>query len=178
LIEASRARAAVVAGDQHDVSMSLGDACSDRADPNLGNKLDVDSGTTVRVLEIVDELSEVLDRVDVVMWWRRDETDPGRGVPGPGDPGVDLVPGQLAPLARFGSLRHLDLQIIGVDQVLTRHSEAPGRDLLDRAAPGVTVGTRDEPLGILTPFAGVGTPAESVHRYGERLVGLLRDRSI
>ena len=32
--------------------------------------------------------------------------------------GVDLVAGQLAALARLGALRDLDLDLVGVDQVV------------------------------------------------------------
>ena len=45
---------------------------------------------------------------------------------------VDLVAGQLAALAGLGALRHLDLQLVGVDQVLAGHAEAARGDLLDR----------------------------------------------
>ena len=84
------AGAAVVARDQDDVGVRLGDAGRDRADAELGDQLDVDPGLRVRVLEVVDQLLEVLDRVDVVVRRRRDEPDAGRRVPGPGDPRVDL----------------------------------------------------------------------------------------
>ena len=47
---------------------------------------------------------------------------------------VDLVAGQLAALAGLGALRHLDLQLVGVDQVVAGDAEAARRDLLDRAA--------------------------------------------
>ena len=40
-VERARAGAAVVAGDQHDVGVRLGDAGRDRADPDLGDELDV-----------------------------------------------------------------------------------------------------------------------------------------
>ena len=84
--------------------------------------------------QVVDELLEVLDRVDVVVRRRRDQADARRGVADPGDVLVDLVAGQLAALARLGALGHLDLQLVGVDQVVDRHAEAAGGDLLDRRA--------------------------------------------
>ena len=89
--ERRRARAAVVAGDEHDVRMGLGHAGGDGADADLGDELDVDAGARVGVLQVVDELGEVLDRVDVVMRRGRDEPDARGRVPGPCDPGVDLV---------------------------------------------------------------------------------------
>ena len=45
---------------------------------------------------------------------------------------VDLVAGQLAALAGLGALRHLDLQLVGVDQVVAGDAEAARGHLLDR----------------------------------------------
>ena len=56
---------------------------------------------------------------------------PGGGEPGLGDPRIDLGAGQLAALAGLGALRHLDLELAGVDQVFARDAEAAGGDLLD-----------------------------------------------
>ena len=105
------AGAAVVAGDEDGVGVGLGDAGGDRADADLGHELDADARLRVGVLEVVDELLEVLDRVDVVVRRRRDEADAGRRVADPRDALVDLVAGQLAALAGLGALGHLDLQL-------------------------------------------------------------------
>ena len=70
--ERRRARAAVVTGDEHDVGLGLRHAGRDRADADLGDELDVHARRRVGVLEVVDELLEVLDRVDVVVRRRRD----------------------------------------------------------------------------------------------------------
>ena len=61
------AGAAVVAGDQNHVGLGLGDACGDGADAGLGHELDRDPCVRVDLLQIVDELGQVLDRVDVVV---------------------------------------------------------------------------------------------------------------
>ena len=106
-----RAGAAVVAGDQHDVGVRLGHPRRDRADTDRADQLDVDAGVGVGVLQVVDELRQVLDRVDVVVRRRRDQPDAGRRVPGLGDVRVHLVARQLAALTGFGALRHLDLDV-------------------------------------------------------------------
>ena len=61
------ARAAVVAADEHDVGVRLGDAGGDRADADLGDQLHADARVAVAVLQVVDQLGQVLDRVDVVV---------------------------------------------------------------------------------------------------------------
>ena len=85
------AGAAVVAGDQHDVGLGLRHAGGDGADAHLGDQLDVHPRRRVGVLEVVDQLLEILDRVDVVVRRRADQPDARRRVPGAGDPRVHLV---------------------------------------------------------------------------------------
>ncbi|EAP99266.1 hypothetical protein JNB_03820 [Janibacter sp. HTCC2649] len=168
------AGATVVSRDEHDVGVCLGDASRDRADPDLGDQLHVDAGLGVGVLEIVDELGEVLDRVDVVVRRRADEADAGRAVTRARHPRIDLGAGQLATLAGLGSLRHLDLDVVGVREVGRGHTEATGGHLLDRRT---TLGV-EQPLEVFATLTRVGATAEAVHRDGERLVSLLADRAV
>ena len=140
--ERRSARPAVVTADQHAVRLALGHARRDRADPALRHQLHADVRPPVRVLQVVDQLGQVLDRVDVVVRRRRDQPDARRRVAGLGDRLVDLVAGQLPAFARLRALRDLDLQLVRVDQVPAGHAEAPRRHLLDRAALRVAAGQR------------------------------------
>ena len=108
----------------------------------------------------------------------RDEADPGGGEAGLGDGRRHLVTGELAPLPGLGPLGDLDLDVVGVDQVLRGHPEAAGRHLLDGTPPQVAVAVRGEAVGVLAALAGVGLAAEPVHGDGQRLVGLGRDGSV
>ena len=165
--ERGRARAAVVAGDQHHVGVRLGDARGDRADAELGDELHGDARLRIGVAEVVDELGEVLDGVDVVVRRRGDERDAGHGVADLRDEFVDLVAGQLAALAGLGSLRHLDLDVAGVPQVADRDAEPAAGDLLDG---GIELGA--EAFGVLAAFAAVAHRADRVHCLGDALVRL------
>ena len=80
-----RAGAAVGPRDLHDVGQRLDDAGRDRADAGLADELHRHVGERVDLLEVEDQLREVLDRVDVVVRRRRDQADPGLGVPQPRD---------------------------------------------------------------------------------------------
>jgi len=66
-----------VAGDEDHVGVGLGDAGGDGADALLAHELDVDASPVVGALEVVDQLGQVLDRIDVVMRRRRDQADAG-----------------------------------------------------------------------------------------------------
>ena len=131
--ERRSAGAAVVARDQHHVGVRLRHPGGHRAHAHLGHQLDVHARLGVGVLEVVDQLREVLDRVDVVVRRRRDQPHARRRVARLGDPGVDLGAGQLTALARLGALCDLDLQVVGVDEVFARHPEAARCHLLDGA---------------------------------------------
>ena len=166
------AGAAVVTGDRHVVGVGLRDARGDRADPDLGDELDRDRAGRVRAAQVVDQLLEVLDRVDVVVRRRRDEADARGRVADLRDVVVDLVARKLPALAGLGALGHLDLQLVGVDEVVDRHAEAPGGDLLDRRAAQVAVVIGRVARGVLAPLAGVRPGAQPVHRDRQRLVRL------
>ena len=172
------AGAAVVAADQHHVGVRLGHAGRDGADADLGHQLHADAGVVVGVLQVVDQLRQILDGINVVVRRRRDQADARRGVADLGDPGIDLVAGQLAALAGLGALGHLDLQFLGVDQVVAGDAEAAGGDLLDGAVLRVAVRLRRVAGRVLAALAGVALAADAVHGDGQRLVRFLADRAV
>ena len=157
--------------------MGLGHAGGDGADAGGGDQLHADPGVRVDLLQVVDELGQILDRVDVVVRRRRDQGHAGRGVAQPGDQAVHLDAGKLAALAGLRALGHLDLDLAAVVQVFRRHAEAAGSDLLDRRARVVAVRPRPEAGRILAALAAVGLRADAVHGDGEGLVRLRAQRA-
>ena len=89
---------------------------------------------------------------------------------GLGDDLVDLEAGELASLAGLCALGDLDLDFVGVDEVLSGDAEAAGRHLLDGGAR-----RSGESRGVLASLAGVGAGAYRVHGYRHCLVGLAGD---
>ncbi len=83
-----------------------------------------------------------------------------------------LWPGNWTAFAGLRALRHLDLHHVGVDEILRRHAEAAGRDLLDGRTHRVAVRQRLEAIRLFAAFAGVRLAADAVHRDGERGVRL------
>jgi hypothetical protein len=77
--------------------------------PTSETSLTETSRRRVDVLQVVDQLRQILDRIDVMVRRRRDQADARRRVAHLGDDRVDLVAGQLAAFAGLGALRHLDL---------------------------------------------------------------------
>ena len=171
------ARAAVVAGHQNHVGVGLGDARRDGAHARLAHQLHVDAGGAVGVFQVKNQLRQILNRVDVVVGRGRNQPDAGRGVAHLGNPLVDLVAGQLAALAGLGALRHLDLQLVGVGEVVGRDAEAGRGNLLDGRAHGVAVGHLLVAHGVLAALAGVAAPPDAVHGNGQGAVRLVRNRA-
>ena len=170
-------RAPGVSGDHQVVGPRLDDPRGHGADTDLRAQLHADARRGIAVLQIVDELRDVLDGVDVMVRRRADEPHAGRRVADPGDVVVDLAARQFAALPRLRALDDLDLQLVGVGQVVDRHAEPAARDLLDGRALRVAVGERNEPLVVFAAFTRVRLAADAVHGDGQALVGFLGDGS-
>ena len=114
-----------MAGDDDAFGMPLADPRGDGADPDFADELDRDIGFGVAVLQIENQLRQVFDRVDVMVRRWRNQGDTRNAVAQFADVLTDLVPGQLTPFARLGALGDLDLQLVGIDQVMRGDPEAP-----------------------------------------------------
>src|SRR5215472_14213202 len=171
------AGAALEARDRDVIGARLADAGGYRADADLRDELHGNARFRVGALQIVDELRQILDRIDVVMRRRRNQADARRRMAYTRDVLVDLVAGQLAAFAGLGALRHLDLDVVGVDEIFRRHAEASRRDLLYSRAHGVAVRQRPEAVGFFAAFACVRAAADAVHGDGERRMRLAADRA-
>ena len=73
----ARARPAIMTRDNNMVGLGFGHASRNGPDANLRDQLDRNRCPRVGVLQVVDELSKVLNRVNVMVWRRADETDAG-----------------------------------------------------------------------------------------------------
>src|SRR5436190_16864488 len=167
-----------MAGNEHDVAAGFGDARGHRADPHLGDQLHMDPRLRIGIFEVVDQLFDVFNGVDVVVWWRTDQADTWCRMTRPRNPRVHFVPRQLAALAGFGPLGHFDLQVVGIDQVLRGHSEAAGGDLMDGRPAQVTIWIAHVSIGVLAALTGVRLSADPIHRDGQGLVRFFGDGAV
>ena len=196
--------ATVVTSDHHVVALALGNACGNRAHTDFGHQLHGHIGVWRHVLQVVNQLGQVFDGVDVMVGWWRNQTHAGHGVTLHADVVRHLAAGQLAAFTGLGTLRHLDLDLVGRDQVLGGHTKATGSDLLDLGAQAVTIAQFDVgldlfladdggqglalldrdalefvavALGVFAAFTGIALAANAVHGHGQRSVGFGRDRT-
>src|SRR5438094_740099 len=91
----------------------------------LRYQLHADTRARVDLLEIVDELRQVLDRVDVVVRRRRDQGHARYRVAQARDQGRDLVGRELASFTGLRALGDLDLELIRAHQIVRRDAEPP-----------------------------------------------------
>ena len=112
------------AGDVDNVGIGLGNAGSNSTNTGRSHQFHANPGLRIDLLEIIDQLSQVFDRIDVMVGRWRDEADPWGRVPHAGNEFGDLETGQLPPLAGFGALGNLDLELPALVQILGRDTEA------------------------------------------------------
>ena len=86
--------------------------------------------------------------------------------------------GQLSAFAGLGALRHLDLDFIGVGQIVTGDTEASGRHLFDGRAAQVAVFIGQETVFVFAAFAAVALAADAVHGDRECFVRFLADGAV
>ena len=81
----------IVTRNQNVIGPGLSDTGSDDTDTSLGDELDGDTRAGVGALQVVDELLQILNRVNVVVRRRGNQTNTGSGVAGSANLGRDLV---------------------------------------------------------------------------------------
>ena len=90
------AGAAAVAADQHHIRMRFGHARGHRAHAHFRHQLHARCAPRVDVLQIVDQLRQIFDRINVVVRRRRDQAHAGNRVAHARDHLVHFVAGQAA----------------------------------------------------------------------------------
>src|SRR6185503_17453194 len=160
-----RAGPAVISGQRDDVGARFCDATRD--DPDIRCHRDLHGDTRARVdgLQLVDDLREILDRVDVVIVRRRDEVDAGPRVARERDLDRHLLRREVTALARLRALADLDLEVVGRIGQHGRDTEPSRRDLLAAVAWVLADQVRQ--------LAALAVDAEQIHpshRLGVRAV--------
>ncbi len=187
-----------MAGDDNVIGLGLGNTGGHRTDADFGDELHGDRSDRVRVFQIVDQLRQILNRIDVMMRRWRDQTDTRHRVAQEADVFTHFVARQLTAFTRLGALSHLDLDLIRVGQVFGGDTETARGHLLDRRAQRIAGLQFDiafdtaladnvgqllarfdlaETTRVFAAFAGIRLAANSVHGDGQRGMRFGRDRT-
>src|SRR5260370_19721995 len=95
------ARPPIMPADLDIVSMRLCNACCNRANADARNKFDANTCLRVDLFQIIDQLSDVLDAIYIVMWRRRDQPYIRRGMTQAREKGGHFAGWKLATFARL-----------------------------------------------------------------------------
>ena len=126
-----RTGTSIVSGDQDNGCTGLCNTGCDSSDTSLGNKLYGNSCIFITVFQIVDQLSQILNRVNIMMRWWGDQADTRCGMTGLCNPRINLSTRKMTTLTRLCTLRHLNLDLLGTDKVTGGYTKTSGCHLLD-----------------------------------------------
>ena len=99
--------------------------------PCRTDQLDADARARVDLLQVVDQLRQIFDRIDIVMRRRRDQHHAGRRVAQPRDHLGHLEAGQLPAFAGLCTLGDLDFDFLACAEIFGGYAKAARGDLLD-----------------------------------------------
>ena len=156
--------------NQNDICLCLRNPGGNRADTRLGNQLHADTCLWVDLLEIIDQLREVFDRIDIMMRRWRNQRNARRCVAKFRDEFRHLEARQLAAFTRLRTLGDLDLDFSALVQIFRRHTKSTRCDLLDCRIHIVAIWKRTEPRTVFAAFPGNGFRADTVHGNIQRTV--------
>ena len=164
---------AVVAADCQRIGLGLYDAGSNRTNTGTAGQFYANAGVAVGIFQIKNQFCQIFDGIDVVMGRRGNEGNARRSMTRLGNIRIDLAAWQVAAFARLGPLGALDLQLIGVDEVIARNTETGRGNLLD-----FVVCICCKAVCIFAAFAGIAQAAQTVHGLGYAFVGFLAEGTV
>ena len=165
-------RATIVARDQDHVGFRLRNTSGNRSDSRGRDEFHCYLTAWVDLLQVVDQLREVFDRIDVVVGWGRDQRHTRCRMPQTRDQLSHLHARQLTAFTWFRTLCDLDLQFFALVQILCGHTKTTGCHLLDLCRRIVAVRLGHKVCRIFAAFAGIRFRTDPVHCNVQRLVRL------
>src|SRR3989338_8857097 len=85
---------------------------------------------------------------------------------------------ELPAFAWLGTLGHLDLQFIGVDQIFASYAKSTGSYLFDGASFGISVRQKNIAFWVFSAFARIAFAANAVHGNRQAFMGFFTDRPV
>ena len=177
---ASRCRSgtSVVSGDQNGLCSGFCNTGSDRTDTSLGNQFYGNICILVCIFQVIDQLCQILDGVDIVVWRRRDQADSRCGMTGFCNPRINLLCWKMSAFTRLCTLCHLDLDLSCRYQVTAGNTETSAGYLFDRRAAVIVCSRGIQTLITFATLTGIGFSMEMVHGDGQCLMCFLGNGTV
>ena len=157
------------------VGFSLSHTCSNGSYPTLGNQLHTDLCFRIYILQVEDKLSQVLDRVNIVMRRRRNKRDSRNRMTCLRNNLVHLITRQLTTLTRLCTLCNLNLNFFGIHQIFSGHTKTTWSNLLGLATERDTVIGFAKAFIVFATFTRITTCTQFIHSKRQSLVCLFAD---
>ena len=169
---------AVITADKHNIGTGLNYTGSNRTDTHLTYQLDADAGTRISILQVVNQLGQIFNRIDIMMRRRRNQTNACRCTAAFGNPGINLAARQLSAFTGFSTLRNFNLDFIRINKIIAGYAKTAAGNLLNCATLAVTIRQRRKTVGILATFAGIALTTDTVHGNSQTFMCLLAQRAV
>ena len=143
-------RTAVITRNGNQICVCFRNTGSDCANSGFRYEFYRDQGFGIDLFQIEYELSQIFDRVDIMMWWWRYQSDARDRIAEAGNQIVYLASRQLTTFSWLGTLRDFNLKHLGIDQVMRSNAKSPRGYLLNF---GDTIGS--VPCWIFTAFTTI-----------------------
>ena len=135
------------------IGFGLGHPGGNCADAGRGHQLDAYACCRVYLLQVVNQLCQILDRINIVMRRRRNQRYPGGGMAQFGNKRIHLDAWQLAALARLCPLRDLNFQLFTIIQIFGCHAKPARGNLFNRTGRIIAIFAQFETGGIFPALA-------------------------
>ena len=163
----------VISGDQNSLCTGLCYTGCNRTNTRLRNQLYGNIRIFIGVFQVIDQFCQILDRIDIMMWRRRDQADSRCGMTGFCDPRIYLLCRKMSALTRLCPLCHLDLDFSCGNQITAGNAETSAGYLFDRRAAVIVCSCRIQTLITFTTLTGIGFSMEMVHGNSQCLMCFL-----
>ena len=181
MIDGSTRRSAgttVITADKYNICTSLDYAGSNRTDTHLAYQLNANAGTGISILQVVNQLGQIFNRIDIMMRRRRNQANACRCTAAFGNPWINLATGKLSSFTRLSTLSNFNLDFVGIDKIIAGYAKTAAGNLLNCTALAVTIRQRCKTVGILAAFAGIALATDTVHGNRQTFMRLLAQRAV
>ena len=122
---------AIVATNQNYLSSCLCNTCCNCTNASFTNKLYRNARSTVSIFQIVNKLGKIFNRINIVMWWWRNQRNTRSCKTSLCNPRINLFTRKMTSFSRLCSLCHFNLNFTGTQKIFFCNTKTSRSYLLD-----------------------------------------------
>ena len=153
----------VITGDQNRLCTCFGNTCCNCTHTCFRYQFDRNICIFICILKVINQLCQVLDRIDIVMRWRGDQADTRCGMTGFGNPWIYFLCRKMSTFTRFCTLCHLDLDFSCRYKITAGYTETSAGNLFDRGASVIAASCGIQSFVTFTALTCIGFSMKVIH---------------